>query len=60
MGFSAMKISHREKHFLGSFQGQQQKGGMSRAVVTKPKLILANEQPETSTVLMEKSYESAY
>lgn len=39
-----MKISHREKHFPQQLSGgQQQRVAISRAVVTHPKLILADE-----------------
>lgn len=39
-----MKIAHREKHFPQQLSGgQQQRVAISRAVVTNPKLILADE-----------------
>ena len=39
-----MKIAHREKHFPRQLSGgQQQRVAISRAVVTNPKLILADE-----------------
>jgi putative ABC transport system ATP-binding protein len=39
-----MKIGHREKHFPHQLSGgQQQRVAISRAVVTNPKLILADE-----------------
>ncbi|NAS11611.1 ABC transporter ATP-binding protein [Poritiphilus flavus] len=39
-----MKIAHREKHFPQQLSGgQQQRVAISRAVVTTPKLILADE-----------------
>ncbi len=39
-----MKIAHREKHFPQQLSGgQQQRVAISRAVVTHPKLILADE-----------------
>lgn len=39
-----MKIGHREKHFPQQLSGgQQQRVAISRAVVTNPKLILADE-----------------
>jgi putative ABC transport system ATP-binding protein len=39
-----MKISHRKKHFPQQLSGgQQQRVAISRAVVTKPMLILADE-----------------
>jgi len=39
-----MKISHRKKHFPQQLSGgQQQRVAISRAVVTKPSLILADE-----------------
>ena len=39
-----MKIAHRKKHFPQQLSGgQQQRVAISRAVVTNPKLILADE-----------------
>jgi putative ABC transport system ATP-binding protein len=39
-----MKIAHREKHFPQQLSGgQQQRVAISRAVITNPKLILADE-----------------